>query len=280
MGHNDTEKVRTLTKSQEGLSAQYAFPVQREDEHVLLDIYDSRQATCDLVLAGKSTEREFALTAAAPIHFVKRYSAECFPGGFDVAHELQIADTIWKQTGRTAIPLGGKGCESRFEYLPGLTLAKVRPFTNAWAAMQGHISAEAQENLHEYWRLLASSHDALNEMHGLGIIHGDAHINNFMVHNGISYAIDFGKSDHIKPGTARFEAARRYDLTQVATEAAITETLIGSPQKGKLKDLITEMSPMNAPASEIAMLVKEKWAALEGKGAGGMRRKPLHQFHK
>lgn len=268
----DTLFAATLERSQELLFEQYAIPgtpVKSEDL-VLIDLYSNAQAECSLVVAGTETREKYSLATLAPIHFVKNYQPAGLAYPVSGEKETQIAAQIWKETNRTAIPIGGTHHEARFEFVAGPTLAKARPLPNPRQLIEKSIQAEVpvpeQDALLRYWGMLESSLEVIEHMHDIGLIHGDPHMNNFIWHGKEAYVVDFGMTEQHTKGTARFEAGRKFDLSEIVSEAALTSHFLPATPKGPLKTMVEEHN--NRPARENQRRpsgLKQEWLSLLGR---------------
>lgn len=238
-------QFRRFDAGQRKLAALYGH-IRAGSEDVVVDhIYANNQATCDIVFAGDETKNKHPLTREAPFHFIKRYSGDSAAQKIDAAREAELTEVAWRATGRTAMPLGRDGNEIRLEYLTGLPFGKIRTVPAFWSPDDLPDKYVAMKpELRSYLSHLAGAVGVMNKLHEAGLIHGDPHMGNFMLHEGVVHVIDFGLSDIIPRGTERFARARKHDLLQLCAEADISSRMLGEPLAEPLKSLVEEIRPL------------------------------------
>ena len=190
----------------------------------------------EIVVAGKETRERHPLSVTYPLHFRKTYSAARLRG--DTAKEFEN-QTLASQIIDLAPPIGFGPYVFRSCLAPGRPYDRLSPFgvepeeSNLRIAQKLPLAAAAG-----LWGFAESALKQLSSLHGSGLAHGDAQLQNFVVcPSPVDLVIiDFEaavKREDVDDDA--WQARCDEDLTPLLREAVFLQCALGR-QRGPLAD--------------------------------------------
>lgn len=213
----------------------------------------------DLVIAGAATRERYPLAREFPLHFRKTY----YPGRMfgdprlEFEHH-QFASALID----VPAPIGYSGTTFRSCLLPGTPLDRLsvlgtEPDESNIAEAQKLCFAAAGG----LWRLLEGALEILNRLHEGGMVHGDAHLHNFIVCRSplAVFPIDFELArtqSSVEPET--WESLRFADAQFLLKVALYLQCALGL-QEGQLADeSMSRLDDLVRPAATFRRVISER----------------------
>jgi hypothetical protein len=197
----------------------------------------------EIVIAGVQTRAQFPLAATYPLHFRKTYFPARLRG--DPQLEFNYAQRASELTGIPA-PIGVSHDTVRHCFIPGRPYARLTPFdTNSEDADLRRTRDLAMPTAVGLWTVLGRAFELMTKLHGGGLSHGDAQLQNYIVSPSplAVMLIDFeAAAERDQLDDAQWQKRCTNDLQPLLHEAALLQATLGR-QQGELAEQALKLIP-------------------------------------